>query len=336
MKKFSKIFAISITAISCITLVICIIIYNQHESIRLSERDGLSAYQLAVEYGYGGSVNEWIDDLSEKSSYDIVQDSGFDKSENDWLNLIKKHSIKENISIKSVEISQKGELIINLTDNTKINIGKTYSTKEHCSVKEIKILESEELVIITDDYQEYNIGAIKGEKTNYYDKGNNVVNAEITANGDLDIMLDNGEKLDVQYNKSNTPSIYIEEIKANAGDIVEIPVCLFNNSGINGAEFDISYDSKLRLIEAENGKALKSLNYTAPANYSNPCKFLWDGINEDEKGNGVALILKFELPSDARINEKFNVSVSYPKGSIYDVNLEDVNFDTVNGSITIK
>ena len=39
--------------------------------------NGLSAYEIAVQYGYGGSIEEWLESLHGKSAYDIAVDNGF-------------------------------------------------------------------------------------------------------------------------------------------------------------------------------------------------------------------------------------------------------------------
>lgn len=336
MKKNIKFITILVVIIACISAGIAFLVIKQNKSVKLSEQNGVSAYELAVEYGYDGSVQKWIDSISDKSSYEIAKDNGFDKSENEWMNLINENSEKENAEIKTAEISQKGELIITLTDNTKINIGKAYETDNKSAVKGITVSESNELIVVTGDSKEYNIGTIKGNEPTSTDKGENIINVEISDNGQLDITLSNGNKPDPQVSQTKTPSICVQEVKAYAGETAEIPVCIFNNPGINGAQLDVSYDSRLKLTKAQNGKALSSLNFTAPGVYSNPSKFLWDGINENEKGNGVVLTVTFSVPSDAKAGDKYSVSVSYPKGAIYDSDLNDVKFDTFNGSITIK
>lgn len=46
---------------------------------------GPSAYQLAVDNGYGGTETEWLDSLVGKSAYQIAVDDGFSGSEGQWL-----------------------------------------------------------------------------------------------------------------------------------------------------------------------------------------------------------------------------------------------------------
>lgn len=138
------------------------------------------------------------------------------------------------------------------------------------------------------------------------------------------------------YEKLNIPTVEIGNVKAVAGTTVEVPVNIHNNPGINGIQLNVSYDSKLTLTKAVNGTALPLLVLTLPGSYSNPSRFLWDGMSDNETGNGTALILSFTVPADAKTGDTYAVSVDYPDGAIYDIDLNDVHFDTVNGSIIVS
>ena len=138
------------------------------------------------------------------------------------------------------------------------------------------------------------------------------------------------------YNKIINPTIAIGDVVATLGETVQVPVTIYNNPGINGIQLNVSYDSKLILIEAQNGTALPSLNLTLPGSYSNPSNFLWDGMDENECGNGIVLNLTFKVPSTAKPGDRFVVSATYYDGTIYDMDLNDVKFDTINGAIVIK
>lgn len=139
-----------------------------------------------------------------------------------------------------------------------------------------------------------------------------------------------------QYTKITKPTVCIQSTQASAGDTVEIPVKVYNNPGVNGMQLNVSYDSNLTLANAENGTALSSLYFTPPGSYANPSKFLWDGISGNDTGNGVVLNLSFNIPVSAKSGEEYIINVEYPEGSIFDSDLNDVNFDIVNGSIKIK
>lgn len=337
MKKKTN-FLLIIALIFCLStvIVLLIIFLNKSENLVVVDHNGLSTYELAVEKGYKGSVQEWISDISDKSSYDVIKNNGFNGSESEWINMIDEDEDvnKEMIGIKSAEISEEGELLIVLTDDRKINVGKTVGTVEQELIKEILVTKSNELIVVTGDSKKYNMGIIKGNKSNTKEN-ENIIDAAINDCGQLDITLANGNKTESQSNQIKTPSICVGKVEAKAGATVDVPVSIYNNPGINGAQIDISYDSKLKLIDAQNGKALRLLNFTATGDYTNPSKFLWDGLNDNEKGNGVALLLTFEVPSNVKVGDSLEVSVSYTTGSIYDVDLNDIEFKTINGSITI-
>lgn len=132
------------------------------------------------------------------------------------------------------------------------------------------------------------------------------------------------------------PSVKVGFVMANAGDSIVIPVTIYKNPGINGMQLNISYDQALTLTKAEGGDALPTLVLTQPGSYGNPSKFLWDGLNENEKGNGVVLNLTFKVPSNAKSGDSYYIAVTSPDGSIYDSDFNDVIFDMLNGAINIK
>lgn len=86
--------------------------------------NGLSAYELAVKYGYEGTVQEWLDSLSGKSAYDIAVDNGYSGTEKEWTSALEASSKQDGASIKTASFSSDGELLITLSDNSVLNLGK--------------------------------------------------------------------------------------------------------------------------------------------------------------------------------------------------------------------
>lgn len=86
-------------------------------------KNGLSAYELAVEQGYNGSLEEWLKSLDGKSAYEIAADNGYSGTEDEWNKAIANIS-QNNVTIKNAEFSKDGDLIITLSDGTTINVGK--------------------------------------------------------------------------------------------------------------------------------------------------------------------------------------------------------------------
>ena len=86
--------------------------------------NGLSAYDLAVQYGYEGTVQDWLQSLTGKSAYDIAKENGYSGTEQEWASSLQAAAEQDIAGIKTAAFSEKGELIITLTDERVINLGK--------------------------------------------------------------------------------------------------------------------------------------------------------------------------------------------------------------------
>lgn len=86
-------------------------------------KNGLSAYELAVEQGYNGSLEEWLKSLNGKSAYEIAVENGYSGTEDEWNKAIANVS-QNNVTIKNAGFSKDSDLIITLSDETIINVGK--------------------------------------------------------------------------------------------------------------------------------------------------------------------------------------------------------------------
>jgi len=78
-------------------------------------KNGLSAYELAVEQGYNGSLEEWLKSLEGKSAYQIAVDNGYSGTENEWNKAVANISNQNSTTITNAEFSKDGDLIITLS-----------------------------------------------------------------------------------------------------------------------------------------------------------------------------------------------------------------------------
>ena len=85
---------------------------------------GLSAYELAVQNGYEGTVQQWLESLKGKSAYEIARENGYTGSQEEWNAAVAALDSQAAIGISTAKFSSKGELIIVLTDGTQLNLGK--------------------------------------------------------------------------------------------------------------------------------------------------------------------------------------------------------------------
>lgn len=129
--------------------------------------------------------------------------------------------------------------------------------------------------------------------------------------------------------------LVIENVEAAAGHTVRVTIDIQNNPGIIGAVLTLHYDSALTLVGAEAGGAWSTLTFTNPSEFSNPCNFVWDGVNNDDFSNGSILVLTFELPAGADVDTVYNISASYTSGNMINADLEAVDMEIVDGSITV-
>lgn len=127
--------------------------------------------------------------------------------------------------------------------------------------------------------------------------------------------------------------ITIDNIEVEAGHRVKVAINIQNNPGIVGASLFITYDPYLSLVDVEAGRAFSSLNFTVSSIYSNPCTFVWDGLNTADTSNGTLLILTFEVPANANLNTVYNITASYTSGNIVNGELEAIDVMIENGSI---
>lgn len=142
-----------------------------------------------------------------------------------------------------------------------------------------------------------------------------------------------------QDSEESTPSIEIEEISCKSGDIVEVPIVIKNNPGLIATKLLVSYDADiLTLLSADNGEIFGENNaYFGKQITAVPYVLLWeDALSEQNyEGNGILAILTFKVKEGVQASET-EIVLEYDRGSTFDVDLNEVAFNTTNGILKIK
>ena len=181
-----------------ISFAVANFVHNRKSVQASSVKNGLSAYELAVQQGYAGSLDDWLVSLQGKSAYQIAVDNGYSGSEKDWSKTLTAMSKKDKSDISSAAFSKKGDLVITLSDGTKINVGKAVGAsgkdgkdgKDGIGIKSAKINDKGELVISYSDGNSVNLDKVVGETVN---NGVGIASSIINEKGELVLTYTNGE-----------------------------------------------------------------------------------------------------------------------------------------------
>ena len=131
------------------------------------------------------------------------------------------------------------------------------------------------------------------------------------------------------------PTIFVDSKYSAANSTVSVDVIIANNPGIAGATLTVAYDQYLTLTSAENGSAFSNLSFTKPGSFANPSRFLWDSESGEANGDGTILTLTFDVSASAPEDANLSIELSSNAGDFYDEDMETVNLQLVNGTITI-
>lgn len=131
-------------------------------------------------------------------------------------------------------------------------------------------------------------------------------------------------KIDIE---ASNDTLYLEskEIKAVAGDIVEIPVEILNNPGITGIETEISFDKDLFAIQnVTNGNIFENSYMTIGGINSSPYKIFWNNskARSNYSKNGTLGTIEMAVNENARVG---SYPVKLHLSNVVDCELNKVN-----------
>ena len=131
-------------------------------------------------------------------------------------------------------------------------------------------------------------------------------------------------------------NVRADVVQAKPGDTVDVNITFENNSGIVGARFFVEYDRDLvELVGAREGKVLKGGTFS-PTYASYPYTMVWASASHvNFTDDGILAVLSFRVKDDARSKMAF-VNISYQENDVYDVDLENVHINVINGGISIE
>ena len=138
---------------------------------------------------------------------------------------------------------------------------------------------------------------------------------------------------------STNPTISCSNVTANAGDTVSVDVNLTNNPGIVSMTLNVEFDSSALTLVSVTDKGVLGTQAHKPEK-SSPYTLAWanDTATTNYTVNGTIATLTFKVNDVAVAGKAYPISVSYDRDNyhIYDKDLNLVDFDISNGSISLE
>ena len=143
-----------------------------------------------------------------------------------------------------------------------------------------------------------------------------------------------------QPEKPESPSenacIAAGSVSGKPGDIVKVPVTVYNNPGIVGAHLYAKYDASVLTLAGIEGKDFAGMEF-GPLNQSGSVSMIWlDAINANNTQNGVLAELTFVINENAAAGEYAVEVVCSDSNEIFNSDLQAVPFEFYNGTVTIE
>lgn len=151
----------------------------------------------------------------------------------------------------------------------------------------------------------------------------------------LAIMLLLGCVTPISVSASTVTTFYANNVSAQPGDTITIPVMVKNNAGFVSASLYIEYDSSvLTLIGAKDKGLIGGAMHTT--NFVSPYILSWENDTKTSNYtvNGTLVELSFSVSTFADPGE-YSVKISSPTHGVLDCNGNEVDCSFVNGKITV-
>lgn len=127
--------------------------------------------------------------------------------------------------------------------------------------------------------------------------------------------------------------VQVDTVNGCVDGTVKVTISFHKNPGVVGAELKGTYNADLvKFVSAENGQVMDNMltNIQNGSIYISWTDAESDGITDD----GVIVTLTFKIKDTASVGDVANIAIT--SFSAHDTDLNDVAFNTVNGSISVE
>ena len=148
----------------------------------------------------------------------------------------------------------------------------------------------------------------------------------------------NGLSVTFDVTVQQTGVFLVTDAIGRAGETVDVAVRISNNHGIVAAWIELEYDSDvLTLVGVENGGIFADGDFTPCNDLSQmPFRVLFlDALGDNHTQDGDLVVFTFRVRTDARPGESV-IDLTYDAENTYDVDMENVPFETQAGTFTVR
>lgn len=150
--------------------------------------------------------------------------------------------------------------------------------------------------------------------------------------------LSNGlsRKCTVKVKAVSAAELFVENVNAQPGETIEVPVCIENNTGIASVRMKLTYDPDvLTPTGVEAGNLSGSAQIAGNAGQTGEYYILWSNA-EDVTGDGTLVNVIFTVPESVSVGESLEISLSYEEGDICNEVHDDLSVKVKPGNVFIK
>lgn len=224
---------LSIILMTGIAFFMANVVHNNSSQPASSKvENGLSAYELAVEQGYKGNLNDWLKSLDGKSAFEIAKENGYSGTEKEWNKAVANVSKQNKSVITNAGFNKNGDFILTLLDGTDVNVSNVSNSKgkDGRSITLASVNSEGQLVITYSDGSSVNldklvgINGIDGKDGTDGKDGVGINTVNITGDGKLNITLTNGTTLNlgtIKGEKGDKGDTGVQGEKGDKGDTGE-------------------------------------------------------------------------------------------------------------------
>lgn len=255
---------LSIILMTGIAFFMANVVHNNSSQPTSSKvKNGLSAYELAVEQGYKGDLNDWLKSLDGKSAFEIAKENGYSGTEKEWNKAVANVSKQNKSVITNAGFNKNGDFILTLLDGTDVNVSNVSNSKgkdgkngtngkngkngangkDGRSITLASVNSEGQLVITYSDGSSVNldklvgINGIDGKDGTDGKDGVGINTVNITGDGKLNITLTNGTTLNlgtIKGEKGDKGDTGVQGEKGDKGDTGE--QCIQGVAGKDGKD----------------------------------------------------------------------------------------------------